>query len=113
MSNVISIAAVRSEKLRQALSTHGRKGETVIIDTRIGTITAEKITCRDRFAEILNTAGDFAVVDYKDIRSLQPVVSTQTSIVSASGEFLPVKQSIAGAGPVPVLPFVPGKRRRP
>ena len=57
-----------------------------------GSIYTQRITCRDRFVEILNTVGDFAVVDYSDIRSIRPATVAQTSVVNARGEFLPVQQ---------------------
>ena len=68
---------------------HARNGETVIVETRGGTIVAEKITCREPFAEILNSFGDYFVVDYADIRSIRPAAVAQTSVVNARGEFLP------------------------
>ncbi len=111
MSNVISIAAIRSEKLKQALSLYASSGETVVIETRTGLIYTHRMTCRERFVEILNTVGDFAVVDYSDIRSIRPATVAQTSVVNARGEFLPV-QNQTGAQPVgPILPFEPRKRR--
>ena len=112
MSNVISIAAVRAEKLKQALSIHSQKRETVIIEVRTGTIFAERIICRDRFAEILNSVGDYFVVDYADIRSLHPAAVVQTSVVNARGEFLTAQNSASATRTVPVLPFVSRKRHR-
>ena len=113
MNNVISIAAVRSEKMKQALSVLTRKGAAVIIEARTGSILAERIICRDRFAEILDNVGDYLVLDYANIRSIRPVEVTQTSIVNASGGFQFVPQLTAVARPVPVLPFAPRQRRRP
>ena len=113
MSNVISIAAVRSEKLKQALSTHSREGEAAIIETRTGTILAERIICRDRFAEILNSIGDYLVLDYADIRSIRTAAVAQTSIVNANGGFQPAPQLAVVARTVPILPFAPRRRRRP
>jgi molybdopterin biosynthesis enzyme len=113
MSNVISIAAVRAEKLKQALSIHSQKRETVIIEVRTGTIFAERIICRDRFAEILNSAGDYLVLDYADIRSVRSATVAQTSIVNGSGEFQPAHQFVAGTRTVPILPFEPRLHRRP
>jgi hypothetical protein len=71
MNNVISIAAVRAERLKQALSIHARNGERVIIETRTGLIAADKITCRGGFAEILNSFGDYFVVGAGDGRTDQ------------------------------------------
>jgi hypothetical protein len=113
MSNVISIAAVRSGKLKAALSTHSRKGEAAIIQARSGMILAERIICRDRFAEILNSAGDYLVLDYADIRSVRSATVAQTSIVNGSGEFQPAHQFVAGTRTVPILPFEPRLHRRP
>ena len=112
MSNVISIAAARSEKLKQALSIHSRKGEAVIVEGRTGTILAERIICRDRFAEILNSVGDYLVLDYADVRSIRPAAVAQTSIVNASGGFQLAPQLTAATRTVPVLPFAPPQRRR-
>lgn len=112
-NNVISFAAFRLEKLKQALSIHGSNGEAVIIEAGTGTIFAERIICRDRFAEILNGAGDYLVVDYADIRSIRPAAVVQTSIVNASGGFQFVQHSTSVPRTVPVLPFEPRQRRRP
>ncbi len=112
MSNVISLAAVRSEKLKQALSIHSRNRETVIIESRTGPIFSDRIVCRDRFAEILNSVGDYVVLDYADIRAIRPAAIAQTSIVNTGGEFLPVQDFAAGQRTVPILPFEPRRRRR-
>jgi len=111
MNNVISIAAVRSEKLKQALSIHARNGEAVIVEARTGAIFAERIICRDRFAEIFNSVGDHVVVDYSDIRSIRPAAVAQTSVVNSHGEFLTVQQPAVGTRTVPILPFVLRRRR--
>jgi hypothetical protein len=114
MNNVISIAAVRSEKMKQALSVHCRTGEAAIVEARrAGTILAERIICRDQFAEILNSVGDYLVLDYADIRSIRPAAVAQTSIVNASGGFQFAPQITPGTRTVPVLPFAPRQRRRP
>jgi hypothetical protein len=113
MSNVISIAAVRSEKLKKALSIHSRKGEAAIIQARSGMILAERITCRDRFAEIINGVGDYLVLDYADIRSIRSATVAQTSIVNASGGFQPAHPFAAGTQIGPILPFEPRCRRTP
>lgn len=113
MNNVISIAAVRSEKMKEALSVLSRNGEAAIIETRTGSILAERIICRDRFAEILDSVGDYLVLEYANIRAIQPAAVTQTSIVNASGGFQFVPQFTATARTVPVLPFAPRQRRRP
>jgi hypothetical protein len=112
MSNIISIAAVRAKRLKQALAIHGRDGETLIIETRTGTIAAEKINCRDRFAEILDSFGDYFVIDYDDIRSVQPAAIAQTSVVNARGEFLPAHNPATGPRPVAILPFAKRQRRQ-
>ena len=112
MSNVISIAAVRAERLKQALAIHSRNGESVVIETRNGSISAEKITCRGRFAEILNAFGDYFVIDYADIRSLRPVAVAQHSAVNARGDFIPVHEAVTAAAPVAILPFTALRRRR-
>jgi hypothetical protein len=113
MSKVISIAAVRSEKMKQALSVLSRNGEAAIIEARTGSILAERIICRDQFAEILDNVGDYLVLEYANIRSIRPAVVTQTSVVNASGGFQFVPQLKATARTVPVLPFAPRQRRRP
>lgn len=112
MSNIISIAAVRAERTRQTLSTHSRNGGTVVIETLGGTIIAEKITCRERFAEILNTSGDYFVVEYADIRSFRPAAVAQTSVVNARGEFIPAHNAVTAAPAVAILPFARRARRR-
>jgi hypothetical protein len=113
MNNVISIAAVRSEKLKQALSVHSRTGEAAIIEARTGTILAKRIICRERFAEILNSVGDYLVLDYADIRSIRSVVVAQTSIVNASGGFQSAPAFLTVARAVPILPFEPRRRLKP
>ncbi len=113
MSNVISIAAVRAERTRQALAVHARNGETVIVETRTGSIIAEKIACGERFAEILNSFGDYFVVDYTDVRSVRPAAAVvQTSVVNARGEFLPVAGAANATHAVAILPFARRARRR-
>ncbi len=113
MNNVISIAAVRSQKLKQVLSVHSRTGEPAIVEARTDTILAERIICRDRFAEILNSVGDYLVLDYADIRSVRPAAVAQTSIVNASGGFQFAPQPVPTTRTVPVLPFEPRRHRRP
>ncbi len=112
MSNVVPIAAKRAERLKRALEAYGRSGESVIVETRTAQIFAEKITCRGRFAEILNEFGDYFVIDYADIRGLRPVAVAQTSAVNARGEFIPVHEAVTSPSQVPVLPFVPRHGRR-
>jgi hypothetical protein len=112
MNNVISFAAARAERLKQALSIHARNGEAVVVETANGPIAAEKIACRGRFAEIFNSVGDYFVVAYADIRSLRPVAAAQTSIVNASGDFLPFHERVTAAPPVEILPFARKQRRR-
>jgi hypothetical protein len=113
MNKVISIAAARSEKMKQALSVLSRNGEAAIIEARTGSILAERIICRDQFAEILDNVGDYQVLEYANIRSVRPAAVTQTSVVNASGGFQFVPQLTATARTVPVLPFAPRQRRRP
>lgn len=112
MSNVIPIAAMRAERLKRALEAYGRNGEPVIVETRTAQIFAEKITCRGRFAEILNGFGDYFVIDYADIRSLRPIAVAQNSAVNAWGEFIPVHEAVASPSQVAVVPFVPRHGRR-
>ena len=112
MSNVISISAVRTERLKQVLASHGRNGQAVIIETRSGPVTAEKINCRDSFVEILTGFGDYSVIDYNDIRSLHPVAFAQTSVVNARGEFLPALNTAIARHPVAILPFARRSRRK-
>lgn len=112
MNNVISIVAVRAERLKQALSMHARNGERVVIETRTGLISADNITCRGGFAEILNSFGDYFVVGYADIRSVRPVTGAQTSAVSARGDFLPGHDTVSATRPVAILPFARRARRR-
>lgn len=112
MSNVVSLAAVRSEKLKQALSMHGSKGEAVVIETGSGAISVERMICRERFAEILSSAGEYLVLDYTDILSIRAVAVAQTSIVNANGRFQFLEHSPPEARTVPILPFEPRRRRR-
>ena len=112
MSNVISLAAVRAERTRLALSIHAGNGETVFVETRSGTIVAQKATCRETFAEILDSFGDYFVVDYADIRSIRPAAIAQTSVVNARGEFLPAPSAVSASSPVSILPFARRARRR-
>jgi hypothetical protein len=112
MSNVISIAAVRAERTRQSLSVQARDGSPMIVETRTGTIAAARITCRDRFAEIIDTFGDYSIVEYADIRSARPAAIPQTSVVNARGEFLPAHNPVTAASAVAILPFARRARRR-
>lgn len=117
MSNIISLAEGRSEKLKQALSVHGSEGEATIIEAGAGTIfartiSAQRTICRDRFAEILDSAGDYLVVDYADIRSIRPAAVAQTGIINANGGFQFVQHSTSEPPTVPVLSFEPRRRCR-
>jgi hypothetical protein len=105
MSNVVSFVKIRAERLKQALSIHERNGETVIIQTRTGVISAERISCRARFAEVLDSAGGYTIVDYEDLIGLSPVGLAQTSVVNARGEFLPIHNQASASQPGAVLPF--------
>ncbi len=111
MSNVISIAAIRSEKLKQVVSRYASSGEAVVIETRTGPIYTHRMTCRERFVEILNTVGDYSVVEFSDIHSIRPATVAQTSVVNARGEFLPVQNRTSAQSVGPILPFEPRKRR--
>lgn len=91
--------------MRQALSVHARKGEAVMIDVAAGSILAERVICRDAFTEILNSFGEYFVVDYADIRSIRPAAVAQTSVVNARGEFSPAFGPVTPTRTVPVLPF--------
>lgn len=112
MSNVISIAAVRAERLKQRLAIHARHREPVILETRSGRVTAEKIVCRERLAEILDGNGNYLVVDYNDLRVLHAAPVAQTSVVNARGEFLPALNLTPVSRPAPILPFALRRRRR-
>ncbi|HWV52951.1 hypothetical protein [Pseudorhodoplanes sp.] len=112
MSNVISIAAVRAKRLRESLAIHGRDGEMVIIETRTRTITAVRIVCRELFAEVLDGFGDYFVLDYNEIRSMQPATVAQTSVVNARGEFLPVQHPAPTSAAVAIIPFTRRQRRK-
>jgi hypothetical protein len=112
MSNVISIAAVRIERLKAALAIHARNGETVIIATRSGQVTTERVNCQDRFVEILDGFGDYFVIDYNDIRAVQTAAVAQTSVVNARGEFLPAQNFAAAPRHVAILPFARRSRRK-
>lgn len=111
MSNVISIDAVRAERLKQAFAIHARNGETVIIEARSGPVVAERIVCRDRIAEILDDSGGYQVIAYNDIRSLHVAPVVQTSVVNARGEFLPTLNLTAASRPAAILPFALRRRR--
>jgi hypothetical protein len=111
MNNVISFAAVRAERLRQALSIHARNGETVVIETRSGQICADRITCRGDFAEILNGFGEYFVIGYADIRSVRPATGPQTSVISAHGDFIPDHDTVISTRNVAILPFARCVRR--
>jgi hypothetical protein len=84
----------------------------VVIETRTGLITAEKITCRERFAEVLNSFGDYFVIDYADIRSLKPATAVHTSVVNARGDFLPLHNTVTATRTVEILPFARRARRK-
>ena len=94
MSNVISFASVRNERVKETLSLHSRNGDTVIVETKTGSICAEKITCRSAFAEIINAFGDYHIVEYGDIRSVRLATATQTSMVNAHGDWAPVHATV-------------------
>ncbi len=115
MGNVISIAVVRAERMRQTLAIHARNGETVIIDVAIGPVLAERIICRDGFAEVLNSVGEYCVVNYGDIRAIRPASVAQTGVFNTRGEFslshkpAAFHKPAASAQTIAVLPF---RRRR-
>jgi hypothetical protein len=103
MSNVISIASMRADRLKQALSSYACSDEAVIIELAAGSIVAGRIICRDLFAEILDRVGEYFVVAYGDIRSLRAVSVEQTSVVNFRGEFSQSHKT--GPQTVSVLPF--------
>ncbi|MFZ5691020.1 MAG: hypothetical protein ACOY5F_07165 [Pseudomonadota bacterium] len=105
MSKVISITAVRAERLKQVLAIHAGKRETVIVETAGGHVSAEKIICRERFVEILDVNGDYRVIDYSDIRAVRAAALAQTSVVNARGEFMPTLKLAASSRPAAILPF--------
>jgi hypothetical protein len=105
MNNVISFAEARARRLKEALAIYSRNGEPAIVETRTGWISAEKITCRGRFAEILNAYGDYFVIDYADIRSVRPGAVAQHSVVNARGDFTPIPDIETVPAQVAILPF--------
>ncbi|MGD9923006.1 MAG: hypothetical protein AB7V13_16430 [Pseudorhodoplanes sp.] len=112
MSNIISLAEKRADRLKRALCVHARNGEPALIETRTGVIAARRIVCRESFAEVLDSAGDYFILDYADIRALRCATVTQTSFVNASGDF-PAVQCVPSAPPsVAILPFARIARRR-
>lgn len=113
MSNVICIAAARAARLKQALSSYASNGDQVVIETRTGSVTAMKITCRGGFAEVLDSFGDYFVIDYADIRALRPGMLAQTSVVNARGDFRPIYDTaMTATRTVAILPFARRARRR-
>jgi len=111
MSNVISIAAVRADRVKRSLADHGQRGEFTLIETKTGLISAKTVVCRERFAEILNVFGDYSVVDYAEIRSVRPVAVAQHSVINAHGDFVPAHEPARAPTPVAVLPFTPRRKQ--
>jgi hypothetical protein len=111
MSNVISIAAMRADRLKQALSSYACSDEAVIIQLAGGSIVAGRIICRDLFAEILDGVGEYFVVDYGGIRSSRAVSVEQTSVVNFRGEFSQSHKPLTSTQTVFVLPFTHQRRQ--
>jgi hypothetical protein len=105
MGNVISITAVRVERVRQVLTTYGGNGEPVDIVTPNGRVAAERLICRECFVEVLDNYGNYFVIDYNDVVALHPAAVAQTSVVNARGEFLPSQNVPAVPRQVTILPF--------
>jgi hypothetical protein len=112
MDNVISLAAVRAERARTALSNLSRTAEPAIVETRSGRISAQKITCHKTFAEILNCFGDYFVVDYADVRSVRPAALAQTSVLDARGNFVSAPDVAPTPSAVAILPFARRRSRK-
>lgn len=113
MDNVVSLVDVRNGRLRSQLLSHAKAGETVVIETRTGLISAEKILCRASFAEILNTFGDYFVVEYADIKSMRAVSTVQTSAVNGAGDWVTVAHDrMPRVTTSRIVPFR-GRSRRP
>jgi hypothetical protein len=105
MSNVVTLANVRADRFKQALARICQNGQSVVIRTRTRAITAERINCRDRIVEVLDGVGEYFVVTYDDILSLQPAPVAQTSIVNARGEFSPPQNAVHAPRGVAIIPF--------
>lgn len=89
MGIVISLVDIRNGRMKDTLLVYALEGETAIVETRTCLITAEKILCRDTFAEMFNSVGDYFAVDYSDIRDIRPATSAvQTSAMNASGDWV-------------------------
>jgi hypothetical protein len=112
MSNVICIAGIRAQRVKEALNIHCRKGEAIVIETRQARVLAERLICRERFAEVLDAFGNYFVIDYNDIISLHTNEVAQTSVVNARGEFFTADKAAATSRPVTILPFEQRPRRK-
>ncbi len=106
MGNVISLVDVRNSRMKDTLLVYALERETAIVETRTSLITAEKILCRETFAEVFNTAGDYVVVKYADIHDIRPMAfGMQTSAVNASGDWMATPERAGRAGRGALLRF--------
>lgn len=106
MGNVISLVDIRNGRMRDTLLVYVLEGKTAIVETQTGLITAEKILCRETFAEMFNSAGDYFAVNYADIREVRPAAfAMQTSTVNASGDWVAAPERTARAGGGALLRF--------
>ncbi|RKE69726.1 hypothetical protein DFP91_4165 [Pseudorhodoplanes sinuspersici] len=106
MGIVISLTDIRNGRMRNTLLSYALEGESAMVETRASLIAAEKILCRDTFAEMFNSAGDYFAVDYSDIRDVRPARwSAQTSAVNASGDWLAVPERLNHSGSATLLHF--------
>jgi hypothetical protein len=111
MGNVISLADIRNGRMKDTLLVYALEGETAIVETRTSLVTAEKILCRDTFAEMFNSVGDYFAVNYSDIRDIRPATSAvQTSAVNAPGDWVAARERVDHTGSAALLHF-PGKLR--
>ena len=106
MGIVISLTDIRNGRMKDTLLVYALEGEIAIIETRTSLIVADKILCRDTFAEIFNSAGDYFAVDYSDIRDVRPATwAVQTSAVNASGDWVAAPERLDHSGSAALLHF--------
>lgn len=111
MSTVISLTNIRNGRMKDTLLSYALEGETAIVETRTSLIAAEKILCRDAYAEMFNSAGDYFAVYYSDIRDIRPATrAAQTSAVNASGDWVLARERMDHTGSAALLHF-PGRPR--
>lgn len=111
MGIVISLVDIRNGRMKDTLLVYALEGETAIVETRTGPIAAEKILCRDTFAEMFNSVGDYFAVYYTDIRDIRPAAgAVQTSAVNASGDWVAAPERFEHGGSAALLRF-PGRSR--